>query len=310
LLVTGPAGVGKRRLVTLLSEALLCAQPDERGFACRRCRECELLAAGTHPDYVQIGPDPDSKSDEIKVDAVRRLIESDALTAHRGRYKVVVLDPAQNLNASAANSLLKTLEEPSPDSLLCLVCERPGRLPATTRSRCQALEIPVPPEQEALDWLQGRTDAAEAAILLRLAHGAPLKALALAEDGRLPQREEAFSGFAGIAEGSHDPIAEAAAWNRCEPAIMLDWLSGWVGDLLRLAAGHPAPVLINQDKCEKLRSLAGSLNRFSGHRYMQQILAARATEDTTINRQLLYESLLVEWARIAGPRGGTVRQRG
>lgn len=306
LLVTGPHGVGKRQLVELLAYSLLCAEPNEQGLACGKCRNCELLNAGTHPDYIKIGPDPGSKSNEIRVDAVRRLAESDALTAHRAGHKVIVLDPAQNMNVSSANSLLKTLEEPSPNTLLCLVCEQPGRLPATIRSRCQELKIPVPGESEALAWLRGHTDSAEVTTLLRLAHGAPFKALVLAGEDRLPQREQAFAGFTEIAKGMRDPITEAAAWNNHEPAVLLDWLSGWVCDLLRLASGHPRPMLINPDKCETLRLLAERLDSAAGHRYLRRILAVRESEDSTINRLLLYESLLVEWATI----GGTVRQRG
>jgi len=302
LLVTGPTGVGKRRLVASLSRSLLCTHPDERGLACGHCRECELCAAGTHPDYLEIGPDPDSKSDEIKVDAIRRLTASDALTAHRGGYKVIVLDPAQNMNLNAANSLLKTLEEPSPDTLLCLVCQQPSRLPATVRSRCQELRVPVPHESQALEWLRAYTDSPDAETLLRLAYGAPLQALTLEKEDRLPQRTQAFAGFVAVAGGIRDPVAEAAAWNEREPAVLLDWLSSWVSDLLRLASGHPAPRLINRDWLEELRGLAERLEPRAGHRYLMQLFKARADEQGTINRLLLYESLLVQGMKIFRPR--------
>ncbi len=310
LLVTGPFGVGKRRLVAVLAHSLLCSGPDERGLACGDCRECELLAAGTHPDYKKIGPDPESKSDEIKVDAVRRLAASDALTAHRGGSKVIVLDPAQNMNVSAANSLLKTLEEPSAGTLLCLVCEQPGRLPATIRSRCQELKIPIPLESEALAWLRGQTDSTQASSLLRLAHGAPLAALLLADEARMSLREKVFGGFSEIARGARDPIGEATAWNKREPAVLLDWLSGWICDLLRIASGHPTPLLTNADKRETLCALAHGLDPAEGHRYLQKVLQARSSEDSSVNRLLLYECLLVEWARIAGRRNRTVGKRG
>lgn len=300
LLVTGPAGVGKRRLVWLLARSLLCPHPNGRGFACGHCQDCRLLAAA-HPDYLAIGPDPEGKSDEIKVDAVRRLADADALTAHRGGYKVIVVDPAQNLNTAAANSLLKTLEEPAPGTLLCLICEQPSRLPATVRSRCQTVKLPVPPEAEALAWLRWHLDTGDAGTLLRLAHGAPLRALALADSDQLPGRDRAFAGFAAVATGARDPIGEAAAWNGLEPAILLDWLGGWVSDLLLLASGHAAPRLINTDKTDVLRALAGRIEPAQGHRFLQLLLRARAAEDTTLNRLLLYESLLVAWARLVGP---------
>jgi DNA polymerase-3 subunit delta' len=310
LLVTGPPGVGKRLLVGSLARSLLCSQPDRGGLACGQCRECELLAAGTHPDYIAVGPDPEGKSDEIKVDAIRRLSEVNALTAYRGRHKVMVLDPAQNMSQSAANSLLKTLEEPCPGTFLCLVCERPDRLPATIRSRCQGLRVPVPSESQALEWLPRHTDSPDIAVLLRLAHGAPLKALALAREDRIAQRTQAFASFVEVATGILDPIAVAAAWKEHEPTILLDWLSGWVSDLLRLASGHPAPLLINQDKLDDLHTLAESLDSRAGHRYFQQVLGAKSHEHSSVNRLLLYESLLVHWARICRRRSPHFQRRG
>jgi DNA polymerase-3 subunit delta' len=299
LLITGPAGVGKRRLIAHLAHSLLCPQADGEGSPCGHCRDCALWAAGTHPDYIEIGPDPEGQSDEIRVDSVRRLAEADALTAHRGRQKVIVIDPAHRMNTAAANSLLKTLEEPSSGTLLCLICEQPSGLPATVRSRCQLLRVPVPRESDALAWLTRYAEPAEARKLLGLAHGAPLRGLALAESGQLAVRDDLFSGFAAVGHGKRDPIAEAAGWNRHEPAILLDWLSGWISDVLRLTSGHAAPRLINTDKVDDLGALAGRIDPQSCHQLLRNILRAKAAEGGTLNRLLLYESLLVEWMRVA-----------
>ncbi len=298
LLVTGPIGVGKRILVKTLVDSLLCPRPDVGGFACGECPDCMLLRAGTHPDRIEVGPDPEAKSDEIKVDAVRRLVASDALTAHRGGHKVIVVDPAQQMNVNAANSLLKTLEEPAAGTLLCLICEQPNKLPATIRSRCQTLSLPPPPEPQALEWLRPRMEGADAAVLLRLAHGAPLRALALAKEQTRAQRDQLFAGFVAVGKGERDPLAEAAAWIKAEPGISLEWLLDWVGDLLRLASGHEAPRLVNVDKEQELRALGERIRPAEAHRFLQQVLKARAAEDTTLNPQLRNESLLMRWAQI------------
>jgi DNA polymerase-3 subunit delta' len=299
LLVTGAAGVGKRRLVSVLTGSLLCRNPGADGIPCGECTDCRLLAAGTHPDLIEVGPDPDSKSDEIKVDAVRRLRETDAKTAHQGGWKVILIDPAQNMNQNAANGLLKTLEEPTPGTLFCLVCAQPSRLPATIRSRCQEVAVPLPPEPVALEWLGRHTDSGSAARLLRLACGAPLRALALADSEQLSEREQICTGFAAVARGERDPIAEAGSWNRYEPELLLDWLSGWVCDLLLLASGHKAPRVINADAADVLKELAGRVDRSAGHRYLQRVLSARAEQGANTNRLLMYECLLVELAEIA-----------
>jgi DNA polymerase-3 subunit delta' len=298
LLLAGPLGVGKRRLADLLARALLCRLPRERGLPCGECADCLLLSAGTHPDRLAVSPDPQSKSREITVSAIRELADTDALTAHRGGWKVILIEPAHRMNTSAANALLKTLEEPTPGTLIVLVTELPSRLMATIRSRCQRLALPAPPEPSALEWLAGRVSGGHAVTLLRLAHGAPLRALELADGGALAERDRLFQGFAEAGSGKADPVAVAAGWIKVEPTISLDWLGGWLSDLLRLTTDHPDPRLINIDKKGPLASLASRLDPAAGHRLLRRVWEARAADFSNLNVQLLYESLLVEWAKV------------
>jgi DNA polymerase-3 subunit delta' len=172
LLIAGPAGVGKRLLTDLLVRGLLCRDPRPDSLPCGRCQDCHLVHLGNHPDLVRVGPDPQGKSDEIKVGVIRDLVESEGLTATRGSHKVVSIDPAERMNPSAANALLKTLEEPTPGTLFCLITERAHLLPATVRSRCQRLNLVLPDEAQAMEWLAGRVDGVDPRLLLRLAHGA------------------------------------------------------------------------------------------------------------------------------------------
>lgn len=304
LLIAGPAGVGKRLLADLLARSLLCQAAGPDGLPCGRCRDCNLYRAGTHPDLVRVGPDPEGKSDEIKVGRIRDLIESEGLTSTRGPHKIVFIDPADRMNPSAANALLKTLEEPTPGTLFCLVTERAHLLPATVRSRCQRLALGLPEETQALGWLADRVLAdgaggADPRLLLRLAHGAPLRALALADEALLARRDAAFAGFLAVGQGARDPLAEAQAWGDLAPRVSLEWLGGWVSDLLRLAAGGGAAYLGNPDKRDALVPLAERLDPQAGHRYLQRVLRARASQDNPLNPQLLHESLLIDWAHVA-----------
>jgi DNA polymerase-3 subunit delta' len=298
LLLTGPAGVGKRLLLRHLVESLLCRSPDEDGKPCGRCTDCTLLAADTHPDLIVVAPDEQGKSREIKVAAVRELAGSDALTAHRGGWRTLLIDPADRMNRSAANALLKTLEEPARGTLICLVSEHPSRLPATIRSRCQTLDLPLPAEDDALAWLSPRVSVGEPLTLLRLARGAPLRALDLADEERLSLREGLFAGFIEVSRGRLDPVAEAAAWNKLEPEILLDWLSGWVGDLLRLGVSPTRNGLCNPDKAAELANLAENLDPAGGHRFLQRVWAVGAEDLSNLNRLLLCESLLIEWTGV------------
>jgi DNA polymerase-3 subunit delta' len=193
---------------------------------------------------------------------------------------------------------LKTLEEPVPSTLLILITEDPTRLAATVLSRCQRIEM-LPPEAElAQRWLGERIGGADVALLLRLAHGAPLRALTLAATNILAAREQGFDGFLAIAKRDRDPVSGAEALQQFDPALVLEWLSTWTSDLLRLGQDTQVQYLSNPDKRAELATLASGLDGKALHRFLHQVLRARALLAGQVNRGLLFEALLVEWARL------------
>jgi len=307
LLISGPNGVGKRALARALAQSLLCQTPNAQGLACGQCADCRLLAAGSHPDLIEVGPDPESKSGEIPIDAVRLFAERESLTPSRAPFKVVLIDPADRLNQAAANALLKTLEEPTGHTVLCLIGERIGRLPATIRSRCLLIPVPIPDEAQALSWLASRAPRADWPLRLRLAHGAPLRALAEAADSvRLEQRGQCLDGLLEIARGRGDPVTIAGRWNEIGAGRILDWLAGIMGDLLRLGVCATPPRLDHPDRQDDLTALAQRLDPAAAHRFLKRILEARALGESNLNQQLLLESLALDWARIGqSARTGT-----
>ncbi len=305
LLIAGPRGVGKRRLAGQLARALLCTDPDARGRACGRCTDCRLAAAGSHPDLLQVAPDPESKSGEIAIEAIRALAERTSLTPSRAGRKLILIDPADRLNSAAANALLKTLEEPAGAALLCLIAEQPGRLPATIRSRCQWLKVPVPPAAVALAWLAPRMglDAAEAAGRLQIAYGAPLRALGELDGVLLEQRRTLLNGLLGIARGERDPVGEAGAWNGLGARLSLDSLAGWLCDLLRLKVSAEPPRLDDPQARGAFEGLAGRIDGAQVHRLLRRVLEARGLADSTVNPLLTLESLLIEWSFVTQAQG-------
>src|SRR5262245_58890606 len=126
LLLRGPQGIGKLALAEALAAALLCERPRPDRQACGQCAGCGWAGQGSHPDFRRLEPEsyaesrePDAgaekkASQQIQVDQVRALADFIAMTSHRGGRKVVLIHPAETLNASAANALLKNLEEPPP----------------------------------------------------------------------------------------------------------------------------------------------------------------------------------------------------
>ncbi|MDH5485036.1 MAG: DNA polymerase III subunit delta', partial [Gammaproteobacteria bacterium] len=189
LLLTGSEGLGKLDFARELAASILCRSTSGQGAACGQCDACHLIAAGTHPDYHFLAPEDVNKV--IKVDDIRALCESFSLTSQFSGHRVAVIASADNMNTNAANSLLKTLEEPGENSLLILVSARPHRFPITIRSRCQAISFAVPETGVALQWLgdQSTMAASDASLCLKLAHGSPLLAQRLMEEEILAQRK-------------------------------------------------------------------------------------------------------------------------
>jgi len=135
LLLCGPEGLGKRDFMRRFAEGLLCQHPND-GEPCGQCRSCLLFAAGTHPDFATLsfGLRKDGvQRSEIVVDQIRDLSARLSMSSQFGGWQIVCIDPADAMNAAAANALLKTLEEPSPQTLLMLVADaadHPQSLPA------------------------------------------------------------------------------------------------------------------------------------------------------------------------------------
>jgi DNA polymerase-3 subunit delta' len=167
LFLQGNQGLGKAGFAVSLASALLCKQPAADHQACGMCQACQLLAAATHPDLYYLRPTAkeNSKSKKpalsIRIEDIRALCEKLNQTSQYGGYRIAILDQADQLTLSAANSLLKTLEEPGNNVLIILISARAQRLPVTIRSRCQALRFTVPEENQSLLWLKQNIPAQE-----------------------------------------------------------------------------------------------------------------------------------------------------
>lgn len=186
LLFPGVPGTGRLRFATALARQLLCEEAGAAGN-CGSCKSCRLLAQGAHADFFALAPAEPGK--RIGVDAVRELLAFSARTSAFGARKVVLVTQLEAFTGNAFNAFLKGLEEPADDSFLLLVTARGQELPATIRSRCQALPLAAPDTQESLDWLQEALAAAREAPgvnpqqLLRCLPGRPLAALARVQAG-------------------------------------------------------------------------------------------------------------------------------
>jgi len=293
LLITGLQGLGKGVLAEVIAAQLLCTSATRETGPCGCCAACAQLKAGSHPDYIRIQLEEDASV--IKVDQIRLLAEKLSFSSHQGGYKVAVLNPAGTMNINAANSLLKTLEEPSDNTVLILVCERPSQLSPTVRSRCQQLRVEVPGQDIALQWLAGQGIAGGAETCLKMAHGAPLAALQQAQADSSEARREHFDSLVGILEGRANPLVVAQSWSSEADLQGVRWMREWLMDLVRIAMTGQTSAVRSADLLDGLVRLARRLDSkvlFVQLEGINRTLAATAS----LNRQLLTEDILLAWA--------------
>ncbi len=205
-LVVGPAGVGKRDFAERLSHALLCIESAENA-PCGKCPRCALNTAGTHPDLTRL--DWIDKARVISVDQIRKLTEHLTLTTTYGPNRIAIINKAHTMTRAAANSLLKTLEEPGKGCVLILLADNDAHLPVTIRSRCQRVVLPLPDQAVALDWLREQK-VTNPEIALEFAHGAPLRAKERGEEVDLGAIAEIKTRFIEFLTRDFEP-AELAA---------------------------------------------------------------------------------------------------
>jgi DNA polymerase III subunit delta' len=262
LLMCGMAGLGKRAFAQRFMQGLLCQQPVD-GDACGRCRSCLLFVAGTHPDVISLsfGLRKDGvQRSEIVVDQIRELSSRLAMSSQFGGWQVACIDPADAMNAAAANALLKTLEEPSAQTMLILLADTPWRLPQTIRSRCQRIEFHLPAEAQALTWLQAE-GVHHAAAALHAAGGNPGLARAWTQDGALERRLEVRKDLAALAAGRGQPMEVVKRWLDNEPAQRLWFAAQAATDEIRArATAAPGPLASALD-VEALGHWYGAVNR-------------------------------------------------
>jgi DNA polymerase-3 subunit delta' len=266
-LFVGPEGVGKRLFAIELAKAMLCENPPESPTltACDQCPACLLVDAGTHPDLFQIRKPDDANV--LDIDTVRELCASFGLKAARGRGKVAIVDDADDLNEQAANSFLKTLEEPPPGSIFILIGTALELQLQTIRSRCQPIRFAPLPSPLVKQILERDPEIDRGLIprLVRLGQGSPGQARQLADPALweflnklLPaiarprfNSVELGKEFAKFAEDA----GKETALHRARARLVMKLLLASIRDAIRLRLGEAPPAEL-ADEAKLLEALA------------------------------------------------------
>jgi DNA polymerase III subunit delta' len=307
LLLLSAPGLGAEHLANWITALALCETQDPR--PCGVCASCQLLRADTHPDSYRVRLEEDAL--QIKVIQVRDLIESLTLKSYRGGHKVGVIEGAEALNANGANAFLKTLEEPTPNTVLIMIARPNHRLPATIASRCLRLSLQPPSTEAAIAWLQAHAATAAAPgagahspgtahspgaghsweAALALAGGAPLLALELDAVGIAALDADMQESLKELAAGSVDVTLLAERWLKSNPGLRITWLENWITRRVHAALG----ALSSRQSAEPVRLPAALLK--PKIRALFELLDAardlRRLASTGMNQQLALEALLL-----------------
>ena len=295
LLLLSPPGLGAEQLASWITALLLCESQDPR--PCGVCPSCRLLRADSHPDAHVTRLEEDAQ--QIKVEQVRGLIESLALKSYRGGYKVGVIEGAEALNANGANAFLKTLEEPTANTVLILIARPSNRLPATIASRCLRLTLQRPSTADAVAWLVAHSETRSAAgtadthweAALALSGGAPLLALESDAASVAALDQDMRESLRQLAEASVDVTLLADRWIKSNPALRIAWLENWITQRVHAALGTQ----VSRQSAEPVRLPAALLK--PKIRALFELLDAardlRRLASTGMNHQLALEALLV-----------------
>lgn len=309
LLLIGQRGLGKFTLAQAFANSLLCETQRGDGLACGKCLACNWFAQGNHPDYRLLQPQALAEegeaeegkkkaSQQITIDQVRGLDDFFNVGTHRGGLRIIVINPAEAMNRSTANALLKTLEEPPPSTLFLLISNEPIRLLPTIRSRCQALAVATPSLAAASAAL-ATAGVADPERWLALAGGSPGNALELATAGNnawldlLAHRladSEALEPLALAAE--LDKLVRESKGKLALKAIV-EALEKWLVDLTMAGNGLPARYFLPQQA--NISRLAAIIPTHRLVRAYRQLLTRRREAEQPLNSRLFLEGLFMDY---------------
>lgn len=300
-LFTGRGGVGRRTLALRLAQAINCTQPPEAGVPCGQCRACRLIAQMQHPDLSVV--QADTEGGTLKVEQVRELQRALALAPYEARYRVALLLRFEEAHPSAANALLKTLEEPPARVILLLTASDGESLLPTILSRCEVLRLRPPARSAVAQHLikQHGCEPAQAQLLANLSDGCPGAAVRLLENPQaLEQRDQWLAehlALLHINRAERFRYAEKLSKDKATlRPILLTWLSLW-RDVLLQAAGAAAPIS-NMHLSAQISDLAQKIGLARTHQFVQRLERTFEQLDRNVNPKLLLEVVLLDLPHI------------
>ncbi|HQR35183.1 MAG TPA: DNA polymerase III subunit delta' [Blastocatellia bacterium] len=302
MIFAGPDGVGKRQFALTLAKAANCQKASGNSFAtdsCDVCAVCRRIDEGVYGDVTTIQPD----GQFIKIAQTRELAEEVYYRPREGRQRFFIIDDADRLRDEAANSLLKTLEEPPPTSTLILLTSRPNSLLQTIRSRSQRISFAPLPVAEMERFLAENypRPAADTALLARVSEGRIGQATAFDLSVYRQERRTLIELLELMARGQDRfRLLKAAEYigkkERDEFEKELDLLISLLRDVFLLSGGNSPEQIVNVDVADRLQQLAAKIGLQRVTSWSERISEVRKNLRVNINRQVAMEAALLDLA--------------
>jgi DNA polymerase III subunit delta' len=305
-LLSGPPQVGKRTLALSLAQALNCAEPDA---PCGRCPSCQKIAHGVHPDVRLIAAE--GAGGNIKIEQMRALQHEAVLAPYEGRYRVFIVRQMEQATLEAANSLLKTLEEPSAQVILVLTAVHSESLPRTIVSRCQLLGLRPVAALVIEKTLRDKGIApVRAQLLARLSGGRLGWALQAAEDEDLLRRRQhdldRLSKVLAAGRVERLALAHEASGDPAGARQLVEaWICWWRDVVL---FGQGAEGLVNSDQVEQYSSVSKQMTPAHALATVRALQETATQLESNVNTRLALEGLFLRLPLLtASPQPAAVR---
>ncbi|WP_295626627.1 DNA polymerase III subunit delta' [uncultured Nitrosomonas sp.] len=316
LLLKGKPGIGKYDFARQLAKSLLCIVPRADRKACGECLSCGWFEQNTHPNFYSVMPEAfavmsggsekeageeksgsaaskKSVSQQISIEQIRKLSDFVYLTGHQRGYKIILIYPAEAMNAASANALLKKLEEPPENVLFILVTHQAQHLLPTIRSRCQQIAMPIPDVETAVAWLkQQAVDDPEG----RLAGAgySPLSALLLDKGEYAAQYEQFIQHIANPKQ--LDPLLLAGTLQQMNLPAVVDWLQKWCYDLVSYRTTGKIRYYLNQ--LQAIQALSERINLLECVTFTRELNTKQQLSRHPLNPRLFLEEMFIAYVAL------------
>jgi DNA polymerase III subunit delta' len=292
LIFAGPSGVGKRTLAILLAKFVNCLEGNGKTI-CGKCSSCNKIHAGTHPDVREIQPEGAT----IRIDQIRSVINEVAYQPFEARYRVVIIDPADQMQLAAANCILKTLEEPPSRTIIILITTNPYMLLETIRSRSRLLQFAGIPQNQIEEYLvkvegRSRQDSRLAAVFSGGSLGSAL-AFNTSEFKEIRSQALEFTRLL-LSGGNFAALSALSSALAKQKDSFQDWVEAFGAILQDIYYAKIDPRRIGQqDILEDVNGIASSTSRSAIVASIDGLKQLKGALRRNANRQLALESLFL-----------------